>query len=175
MLLRCFDKKHIRRPEPRGHDVWKSWSEGDAVRLVELKPMADLLLAELRRTHSDAWHVMTPDRDYCCKDVNIYSQGGSKGKHQDAQGYGSLVFVFCAGLACNSSVWLGGRHGHKESVCMRSGDCMVFEGKTWHQVHDCIPGSSPFPQGEWLGARRISILVRQKPTGQPQWPRQWQS
>merc|ERR1719511_656372 len=105
--------------------------------------MADRILAEfLRVQQRSSKHVMTPDRGYECKDVNVYSRGGNIGKHQDAQPYGSLVFVFCAGLACQSSVWL--KSGERKDLEMRSGDCMIFEGKTWHQVHNCIPNTSPF-------------------------------
>jgi len=39
---------------------------------------------------------------------------------------------------------------------------MIFEGQTPHKVHELIPGTSPFPQGDWLEKRRMSILVRQK-------------
>lgn len=154
-------RKGICRPKPTGSTTWKSWDNGDRVRVRQLEPMADRILAELRAKHSDAWHVMTPDRGYDSKDVNVYSKGGSKGKHQDAQPYGSLVFVFCAGLACRSSVWL--KNGVRKKLTMRSGDCMIFEGKIWHQVHECIPNTSPFAKGEWLADRRLSILVRQRP------------
>jgi len=134
----------------------------DRVRVRALEPLADFMLSQILRVRfADVWHVMTPDRGYDSKDVNIYSKGGSKGRHQDAQPYGSLVFVFCAGLACNSSVWL--KNGERKDLKMQSGDVMIFEGKTWHQVHECIPGTSPFSKGEWLADRRISILVRQKP------------
>merc|ERR1711876_37676 len=89
----------------------------------------------------------------------------------DNESYGRLVFVFCAGLSCMSSVWLGSKeHPSKSSrlfpkktktVTMKSGDCMIFEGQTPNKVHELIPGTSPFPQGDWLEKRRMSILVRQ--------------
>merc|ERR1719491_1939872 len=154
-------RKGISIPEPTGSTTWKSWGHGDRVTVRELEPMADRILAELRVKHSDAWHVMTPGRGYDSKDANVYSKGGSKGKHQDSQPYGSLVFVFCAGLSCRSSVWF--KNGVRKELTMQSGDCMIFEGKTWHQVHECIPNSSPFAKGEWLADRRLSILVRQRP------------
>lgn len=162
MFLESLHQRQISRPEPTGNQVWKSWEHGDRVRVHALEAMADFILANfLRIMFSDVWHVMTPDRGFDSKDVNVYSIGGSKGKHQDVQPYGSLVFVFCAGLACKSSVWL--KNGEQRTLEMQSGDCMVFEGKTWHQVHACIPGQSPFGKGEWLADRRLSILVRQKP------------
>lgn len=157
----------IPKPEPQGSEVWRSWKKapegcGDRVRVRALEPMADFILSQfLRVMFSDVWHVMTPDRGYDSKDVNVYSVGGDIGWHKDAQPYGSLVFVFCAGLACMSSVSL--KNGEKRHLEMRSGDCMVFEGKTWHTVHRCIQGQSPFGRGEWLADRRLSILVRQKP------------
>lgn len=162
-FLQCLRKQRISRPEPRGDYVWKSWAHGDRVRVTSLEPMADRILKQLRATHSDSWHVMTPDRGWLSKDCNVYSNGGNKGKHQDAQPYGSLVFVFAAGLACNSSIWLGDRDGVRKDVRLNSGDCMVFEGKTWHKVHNCIPNTSPFQKGEWLGDRRLSVLTRQRP------------
>merc|ERR1711972_1228959 len=51
----------------------------------------------------------------------------------------------------------------KLELKMGSGDCMVFEGKTWHQVKACIPNSSPLDG--WLQNRRLSIIVRQKDKG----------
>lgn len=162
MFLESLKRKQIARPDPIGDQTWRSWKHGDRVRVPALEPMADRILAEfLRVKHRDSKHVMTPDRGYECKDVNVYSRGGNIGKHQDAQPYGSLVFVFCAGLACQSSVWL--KSGERKDLEMRSGDCMIFEGKTWHQVHNCIPNTSPFEAHEWLGDRRLSILIRQRP------------
>lgn len=167
LFLKSLRERGIPRPEPTGKQVWKSWAKfpegcGDRVRVRALEPMADFILAQLLRVgFSDVWHVMTPDRGYDSKDVNLYSKGGSKGRHQDAQPYGSLVFVFCAGLACKSSVWL--KSGERRDLEMQSGDCMIFEGKSWHQVHECIPGTSPFGKDEWLADRRLSILVRQRP------------
>merc|ERR1712072_663751 len=154
--------KGVSRPNPTGSETWRSWQNGDRVRVPALEPMADSILERfLRVMYAATWHIMTPDRGYVTKDVNVYSKGGNIGRHRDAQPYGSLVFVFCAGLAYKSSVWL--KSGIRKEIVMNSGDCMIFEGKTWHQVHECIPNSSPFEKGEWLADRRLSILVRQNP------------
>jgi len=159
--------KKIDLPYVSGTKEWKSWRPhpegcGDRIRVNRLKTTADDILAtHLRRNFAHVWHVSTPDRGYDAKDINVYYQGGSKGKHQDAQPYGSLVFVFCAGLTCTSSVWL--EDGRRVDLTMKSGDCMVFEGKTHHRVNQCTPNTSPFGGDEWLGNRRLSILVRQKP------------
>lgn len=161
LFLERARRAGVRKPKPSGHDVWSSWKHGDRVRVPTLVPMADRILKKLRAKYSKTRHVMTKSRGYATKDVNVYSKGGNKGKHQDAQPYGSLVFVFCSGLACRSSVWL--KDGARKDLTMRSGDCMIFEGKTWHQVHSCIPRTSPFKKGEWLADRRLSILVRQRP------------
>jgi len=162
MLLQCFREKRKRRPEPVGRAAWRSWNEGDYLRVYALIPWADFILAELRRRYPHVKHIMTKDRGYQCKDVNVYSEGGSIIKHQDSQKWDSLVFIFCAGLSCNSFVWLHGWNGDKKRVRVNSGDCMIFEGQTPHAVTDCIPGTSPFNEGEWLANRRISILIRQK-------------
>lgn len=167
LFLASLRQRRISRPEPTGRAVWRSWKKapdgcGDRVRLHTLEPMANFILSRfLRQMYSDVWHVMTPDRGYDSKDVNVYSAGGDKGWHQDAQPCGSLVFVFCAGLPCLSSVRL--KSGETKQLMMESGSCMVFEGKTWHTVHKCIAGQSPFGRTEWLADRRLSILVRQKP------------
>lgn len=167
---------------------WMSWSEMHAGRHVDtfklfqmLDPMANRILDELRNSpHQDSLHLNTKDRGYCSKDINVYSKGGGTGPHQDAQEFGRLVFVFCAGLSCDSSVWLGGRpvpnndrqasakwlkqQGFTEvPIQMQSGDVMIFEGKTWHQVRECVPHSSPpVMKGDWLQNQRLSILVRKR-------------
>lgn len=169
MFLAAVRKQGVRRPDPTGDVRWRSWKRhpegcGDRVRVRALEPMADRILADCLRVHfADTRHVMTRDRGYQSKDCNVYAQGGSAGRHQDAQPYGSLVFVFCAGLSCHSTVWL--KDGTCRHLDVRSGDCMIFEGKTWHAVSDCIPDTSPFAAGEWLAHRRLSILVRQRPPG----------
>merc|ERR1712100_625676 len=97
-----MNEQGIALPYVSGNKEWKSWRPypegcGDRIRVNRLKATADHILeTHLRRRFSDVWHVMTPDRGYDAKDINVYYQGGSKGKHQDAQPYGSLVFVFCA-------------------------------------------------------------------------------
>lgn len=166
-FLVSMRQRSLTIPMVVGREVWRSWKKppegcGDSVRVDRLTHTADFILETFLRTmFSYVWHVMTADRGYESKDINVYSKGGSKGRHQDVQPYGSLVFVFCAGLACKSSVWL--KNGERRELEMKSGDCMIFEGKTWHEVHECIPGTSPFKKDEWLADRRLSILVRQKP------------
>jgi len=171
LFLTSMRQRGIAIPKVVGDAVWSSWKKppggcGDRVSVEGLTCTATFILETfLRLMFPKVWHVMTPDRGYDSKDINVYSKGGSKGRHQDAQPYGSLVFVFCAGLSCKSSVWL--KSGKRVDLEMKSGDCMLFEGKTWHEVHECIPGTSPFKEGEWLADRRLSILVRQKP------PKSW--
>merc|ERR1711924_581900 len=81
----------------------------------------------------------------------------------DAQAYGNLVFVWVAGNTCESCIRLGGWKSKDENtIILYSGDCMVFEGQTWHTVRACFPLTSPFHDGAWLPNRRLSVLVRQR-------------
>lgn len=179
--FRYFCKKlGIPEPTPKGDDRWMSWqgSDNKFKTFKLLDDMADRILHEIRETQPATKHLKTKDCGRCSGDINVYSKGGGTGPHQDAQQFGRLVFVFCAGNRCKSSVWFGGspvpnsergstrerlaKKGYKEiEIEMQSGDCMVFEGKTWHQVHQCIPHTSPsIMKGSFLENRRLSILVR---------------
>jgi len=175
-------KEHsVPEPTPTGDQRWMSWKDKRDHKLKKFKrldPMANRILCKLRETHPDTKHMRTEDRGYSSKDMNVYSKGGGTGPHQDAQEFGRQVFVFCGGNRCKSSVWLGRspvpnserlssreelqQQGYAEvQIDMQSGDCMVFEGRTWHQVHECIPNTSPpVMKGSFLENRRLSILVR---------------
>merc|ERR1712048_1337464 len=175
------EEHHIPKPTPTGDERWMSWKDAHASKFIKFKMLdgkAHHILERLRATHPETKHVKTRDRGYSSEDINVYSKGSGTGPHQDGQEFGRLVFVFCAGNRCKSSVWFGGRpvpnkdrqstrqqlekKGYmKIDIEMQSGDCMIFEGKTWHQVHQCIPNTSPsFMKGCWLENRRLAILVR---------------
>lgn len=178
-LFTEFCRKHrIQIPWKRGR--WMSWKHAGSsfIEFTSLDDMTNRISRVLRKMLPDTRHVSN-HRGLCSKDMNIYTVGGNTGPHQDAQSYGRFVFVFCTGLACHTSVWLGGkpvpekdRNASKEwlnkqgfiekQIKMRSGDCLIFEGKTWHQVRECIPGTSPpVLKGGLFEDRRLSILVRQ--------------
>lgn len=177
-----FCREHRIQIPSRKHGRWMSWKEHGGSSFggfTNLDDMTNRILRVLRSILPDTKHVNNHRKLYS-GDMNIYSDGGNAGPHQDYQSYGRLVFVFCTGLACHSSVWLGGepvpdkdraasaewlnKQGFIEKhIEMRSGDCLIFEGKTWHQVRECIPGTSPpVLKGGLFEDRRLSILVRQK-------------
>mmetsp|Transcript_18685 Transcript_18685/g.38095 ORF Transcript_18685/g.38095 Transcript_18685/m.38095 type:complete len:167 (-) Transcript_18685:236-736(-) len=150
VIVERFHKRRTKQP----------WRTG--LRMEDLHATADSLLRELRELHPDVPLLKPRDRGWNDTELLVYNQGGAKvGPHEDAQPKGSLLFIFCAGLASRSVAWPGGR---EVQLLLESGDVMVIEGKTCHAVPESgIARTSPFPAGTWLGRRRLAILIRQQP------------
>lgn len=161
---------------------WMSWTQDNQHsyhQFHSLDGAADEILAELSTRFPNTAHLKAPGKGYSSKDINVYSEGGT-GVHQDAQEYGRLLFIFCAGNNADFSVWLGqpgkvakDRQSTEEKLSaqgynqkkfqLKSGDVLVLEGKTWHKAHTCQPRTSPkVMNGTWLENKRLSILVRRK-------------
>mmetsp|Transcript_106908 Transcript_106908/g.297717 ORF Transcript_106908/g.297717 Transcript_106908/m.297717 type:complete len:328 (+) Transcript_106908:84-1067(+) len=162
-----FTRRGLSVPTPGANDKWESWRAPGApegrspVSADSLNTLADRILEQLRTDFRLVRLVTAPDRGYFSRNVLVYSGGSGKNAHRDSEPAGSLVFVFCAGLSCRSSAWPGNQ---QVTVQLDSGDCMIFDGRrTKHQVHKCIPGTSPFPHDDWLGSRRLATLNRQRP------------
>jgi len=163
-VVKSFGKNPL--PTPTGADHWMSWfQEACPANGKALRPKALELLEHLRAHCRDDWHVDTePDRDFNCSHINVTGAQGH-GWHQDGQDYGSLLFLFVVGNSSENVICLGGKDSKDEqTIIMQSGDCLVFEGQTWHAVRKIYPETSPFKdESEWLHDRRMSVLVRQKP------------
>merc|ERR1712226_79066 len=128
-------------------------------------PMAKKMLEHLKKKYPKIPHFHKESgRKFNTRNINVAGpKGHGQGWHQDSEGYGRLVFVFVAGNTSENSFRLGGKKSKDEKTreC-RSGDCMVFEGQTWHSVKKIKPGTSPFKNKKgWLGSRRMSVLLRQ--------------
>jgi hypothetical protein len=82
------------------------------------------------------------------------------------------VFIWAAGNDSESVFRFGGKMGKTEkTIIVHSGDCVVFEGQTWHTVRRCKPNTSPLRNSSWLHNRRLSVLVRQNgPKTKPKRP-----
>jgi hypothetical protein len=183
-LSKALSKVGVSKPTVsssyHGDGTWRSWKDAPGLWVDDLNELTDEMFTQIQEDYPDVAHIRAKNnrgrkKTYECKDVNIYNKKGAKGRHSDAQPYRNYCAVHTAGLACNASVWLdahdvdyrtghtyGGRGGRKVSLKIESGDCWIFEGKTPHCVHNCIPGTSPRELGKWLSDQRISILVRQK-------------
>jgi len=151
-------------PTPSGADKLRSWSHSWPANGKALRPKARELLRYLRDHCRDDWHVdREPDRDFHCGNFSIHGENGSHFWHQDHGVYGRLLFLFVAGNSSENVIRLRGKHSKDEKVIiMQSGDCLVFEGQTWHAVRKIYPKTSPFTdKSEWLHNRRLSVLVRQ--------------
>eukprot|EP00747_Dinoflagellata_sp_TGD_P168648 gnl/TRDRNA2_/TRDRNA2_195560_c0_seq2.p1 gnl/TRDRNA2_/TRDRNA2_195560_c0~~gnl/TRDRNA2_/TRDRNA2_195560_c0_seq2.p1 ORF type:complete len:366 (-),score=41.67 gnl/TRDRNA2_/TRDRNA2_195560_c0_seq2:34-972(-) len=135
------------------------WRTG--LRSEDLNALATKLLDTLYQSHPDVPLLWSRYRGWNDTEVLVYNAGCKVGRHRDAQPQGSLLLIFCAGLASVSKAWPGGR---EITMRLESGDVMIFDGKTEHSVPRCgIPDTSPFPHDPWLGRRRLAVLVRQSP------------
>jgi len=162
-IVRSFGTKPLPTPTGAGH--WRSWQHSCPASGKALRPKARELLKHLKAHCRGDQHVgREPDRSFNCHDINVTGEKGGHAWHQDAQSYGRLLFLFVVGNSSENAIRLGGRHSKKEEVIiMRSGDCLVFEGQTWHAVRKIYPETSPFKdKSEWLHNRRMSVLIRQK-------------
>jgi len=136
------------------------WRTG--LRMEDLNTIADRLLEELSEFCPGVQLLESRGRGWNDTEVVVYNHGAVVGRHRDAQPKGSLLFIFCAGLASHSAAWPDG--GSEVQLRLESGDVMVLDGHTEHAVPESgIAGTSPFPAGSWLGQRRMAILVRQRP------------
>lgn len=163
IIVRSFGNTPL--PTPTGAKHWRSWRNDCPASGKALRPKAAELLNHLRVHSRGDWHVNTePDRDFKCRDINVTGEKGGHGWHQDSQDYGSLLFLFVVGNSSKNVIRLGGKDSNDErNIVVCSGDCLVFEGQTWHTVKKIYPKTSPFKgKNEWLHNRRMSVLVRQK-------------
>lgn len=171
IMVECFKKKGAKLPKPSGKEHWRSWKSGVYLQPEKLRSKAKELLRYLRKHHlykHDRHMCHEPHRGFNAKDINISQQSG-QGWHQDAQDYGRLLFLFVAGNTSKNVIRLGGWNStHMMEIMLKSGDCAVFEGQTWHKVDGILENTSPFKdKSDWLCNRRISILVRQKGANKP--------
>jgi hypothetical protein len=166
VILRSFDKHGKKPPKPNGKDHWRSWKPRSPANGNALVPKAKELLAHLKKKAHGDWHVnWEPHRGFNTNDINVQGSKGGHGWHQDAQAYGSLLFLFVAGNDSDNVIRVRGKKSKDERfIHLRSGDCLVFEGQTWHAVNRIRPNTTPFKgKSSWLHNRRMSVLVRQKP------------
>mmetsp|Transcript_37511 Transcript_37511/g.74441 ORF Transcript_37511/g.74441 Transcript_37511/m.74441 type:complete len:375 (+) Transcript_37511:41-1165(+) len=129
-------------------------------RLSVLQDLGDQLLAFLV-ANGHISSSQARERPWNDSEVLVYNPGCVVRRHRDAQPPGSLLFVFCAGLAAQSEAWPGGSRIESR---LESGDCVVMDGtRTEHAVTKVFERSSPFTGDVWLGAKRLAVLVRQAP------------
>lgn len=173
IMKASFKKKGKALPHPTGSQRWASWKNGGKIHGKGLVPKAKQLLEYLRKLNKGHWHVNTPPAcGFQCKDVNITGPKGGHPPHQDAQKYGRLLLLFTTGNTSVNTIRLGGKKGKEKEIQFKSGDCLVFEGQTWHSVKKIHAGTSPFKHKKhWMLNRRMSVLVRQHlPKKPPQRP-----
>jgi len=126
---------------------------------------ATALQKQLSKDFAKKYPCLAVRRPWNDTEVLVTTPGCKLGKHRDAQPAGSLLFIFCCGLSCQSLSWPGGEL--VESV-LESGDVMIIDGKrTAHAVPAVLEDTSPMPCCPWLGKRRMAVLVRQSPHLQP--------
>jgi len=175
IIKASFLKHKCKLPEPTGNTRWCSWSpRRSPANGNELIGKTKELFQYLRNNFGGDWHVnWEPKRGFYCGNMNVTADGGGQGWHQDVEGYGCLVAIYAAGNDSESVFRFGGKtSNHTKTVIVHSGDCIVFEGQTWHTVRACKPYTSPFKnKNSWLRNRRLSVLVRQtNPKNKPSKP-----
>jgi hypothetical protein len=164
IMKASFKKNGKPMPKPTGKKHWKSWENGQPANGKGLIPKTKQLLAYLKKHRSGDRHVGTPPgQGFWCKSINITGADGDHGWHQDSQDYGRLLFLFVAGNTGKNILRFGGKKSKKErSFTLNSGDCLVFEGQTWHTLKKIYKMTSPWKDKHaWLYNRRMSVLVRQ--------------
>lgn len=175
-IARSFTGKQL--PAPTGSEHWRSWEEKQPMDGRALIPKAKEIIAYLRarRECKDDWHINAdPKLGFHTKNVNVTGESGGHGEHQDKEEYGRLLVLFFAGNSSWNTIRVGGKRSKDvRYILCRSGDCLVFEGQTFHAVKSILPMSSPFKNAkDWLHNRRISVLLRQyqSPTrpARPDW------
>ncbi|CAK0808539.1 unnamed protein product [Prorocentrum cordatum] len=140
-------------------------------RLSVLQDLASQLLAYLSAPPAEGSapavprgvlsRLREPRRQWNDTEVLIYNPGCRVKRHHDAQPPGSLLLVFSAGLSGSGHAW---PHGQLVESVMQSGDVVIMDGKrTEHAIPDVLEGTSPFRPDEWLGNRRLAVLVREAP------------
>ncbi|CAK0895235.1 unnamed protein product [Prorocentrum cordatum] len=76
------------------------------------------------------------------------------------------LLIINLGLTSHNMFWPAG--GEEVSVMLRSGDAVLFDGKSEHAAPEVMENSSPFPAHPWAGSRRLGVLLRQNiPPGGP--------
>jgi len=162
IIKASFVKRGKKLPEPTGNARWASWEHGCPANGNGLVPKTKELLQWLRYHRKGDWHVDSqPDRSFYCGNMNVTAAGGGQGWHQDREDYGSLVTIWAAGNDSESVIRFGGKKSKDEKkIIMHSGDCMVFEGQTWHTVLACKPHTGPFKNKSSLASQSPALSSR---------------